>query len=544
MKRIPLSALALAGLLAVFLSARVRAAGGDLYEADFSSGVIYRFAPSGARSIFVSGLGGPEGLAFDSNGNLFISETGSGIIHKFATDGSQTTFASGLNGPASLVFDATGNLFDAEFFGGVIFKFTPDGERTTFATALNGPANLIFDSSGNLFEADFHSGTIFRFTPGGTRTTFASNVGEPHGLAFDSGGNLFVADFQGGTILRFTPSGTRTTFASGLNGPHGITFDQSGNLFTADFNTGNIFRFTPNGTRTTFATGLVNPANLLFEPSRASANNLLNLSTRAFVGTNTGVLIGGFILQGATPVTVVLRAIGPSLAARGVSDALEDPFIQLFDASGTLLASNDDWQNGPDAAAIQRLGLAPTDAHESAIRASLPSGAYTVVVSGVGDATPVGGFQPGITGIGLVEIYDLQQTGSRAGNIATRGTVLSGDSVMIAGCIIGGNQTKELILRAIGPSLRDRGVGDALANPALELFNSNGASLASNDDWQQGPDAATIQSRGFAPPSPLESALLVTVPPGAFTAIERPAPQDSGIGLIEIYDMTPISSAH
>ena len=544
MKRISFRAFALASLLAFFFSPGVTAASGDLYEADFTSGVIYRFAPSGARSIFVSGLNGPEGLAFDSNGNLFISETGSGIIRKFATDGSQTSFASGLDGPASLVFDSAGNLFDADFFGGVIYKFTPNGARTTFATALNGPANLIFNSSGDLFEADFHSGTIFRFTPGGSRTTFASNVGEPHGLAFDSGGNLFVADFQGGTILRFTPSGTRTTFASGLSGPHGITFDPSGNLFTADYHSGNIFRFTPNGARTTFASGLVNPANLLFEPPRASANNLLNLSTRAFVGTNTGVLIGGFILQGATPTTVVLRAIGPSLAALGVSDALEDPFIQLFDGSGTLLSSNDNWQSGPDAAAIQRIGLAPTDAHESAIRATLPAGAYTAVVSGVGDATPVGGLQPGLMGVGLMEIYDLQQTGSRAGNIATRGSVLSGESVMIAGCIIGGNQTKELILRAIGPSLRDLGVSDALANPALELFNSNGASVASNDDWQQGPDAATIQSRGFAPQSPLESALLVTVPPGAFTAIERPAPQDSGVGLIEIYDMTPLSSAH
>lgn len=528
-------------LTVILSAAQLQAAAGDVFEADFSSGIIYRFAPNGSRTVFVSGLNGPEGLAFDSNGNLFLSETGPGIIHKFATDGSQTTFASGLNGPASLVFDAGGNLFDAEFFGGVIYRFTPDGTRTTFATGLNGPANLVFDSSGNLFEADFQSGTIFRFTPDGTRSTFATGVGRPHGLAFDSGGNLFVADFQGGTILRFTPSGTRTTFASGLNGPHGIAFDQSGNLFSADYNTGNVFKFTPDGTKTTFTTGLANPANLLFEPPRASAENLLNLSTRAFVGTDTGVLIGGFILQGTTSSTLVLRAIGPSLAARGVNDALEDPFIQLFDSSGTLLASNDNWQSGPDAAAIERLGLAPSDSHESAIRATLPAGAYTAVVRGVGDATPVGGFQPGLTGVGLVELYDLQQTTSRAANIATRGTVLSGESVMIAGCIIGGSQSKELIVRAIGPSLRDQGVGDALANPALELFNANGASIASNDDWQQGADAATIESRGFAPASPLESALLVMVPPGNFTAIERPAPQESGIGLIEIYDMTPAS---
>ena len=100
-----------------------------------------------------------------------------------------------------------------------------------------------------------------------------------------------------------------------------------GNLFEADYHSGNIYKFASDGTRTTFATGLNNPANLLFEPPApaTNANNLLNLSTRAFVGTETGVLIGGFILQGTNSSTVVLRAIGPSLIARGVSDALEDP---------------------------------------------------------------------------------------------------------------------------------------------------------------------------------------------------------------------------
>ncbi|HVF71323.1 MAG TPA: NHL repeat-containing protein [Chthoniobacterales bacterium] len=532
-------------LFALFpaLPATLFAAAGDLFEADFSSGIIYRFTPGGTRTVYASGFNGPEGLAFDTSGNLFLSETGTGIIYKFGTDGTQTIFASGLNGPASLVFDSAGNLFDADFFGGVIYKFAPNGSRTTFATGLNGPANLAFNSAGDLFEADFQTGTIFRFTPGGTKTIFASNVGRPHGLAFDSNGNLFVADFQGGTILRFTPAGARTSFASGLSGPHGINFDSSGNLFSADYNTGNIYRFAPNGSRTTFASGLSNPGNVLFEPSRASANNLLNLSTRALVGTQSGVLIGGFILQGSTPSTVIVRGIGPSLAASGVTDALEDPHLELFDSAGNPVTANDNWQTGPDAAPIQRTGLAPGNSKEAAFRTTLSAGAYTVVLKGVGDATQVGGSQPGLTGIGLVEIYDLQQTSGRAGNIATRGTVLSGDNVMIAGSIVGGSQNKEVLVRAIGPSLKDLGVNDALENPVLELFNGNGTSIATNDDWQQGPDAATIESRGFAPGSPLEAALLVTVPPGSFTAIERPSPQDSGVGLIEIYDMTPAPGA-
>jgi sugar lactone lactonase YvrE len=517
---------------------------GDLFEADFSSGNIYKFDPSGGRKTFASGLHDPEGMAHDADGNFYVSETATGVINKFTPDGTRSTFASGLNGPASLVFDESSNLFDADFFGNVIYKFTPDGARSTFATGLNGPANLIFNSLGELFVADFQSGNIYKFTAGGVRTTFATATGNPHGLAFDGAGNLFVANFQGGTILKFTPGGFRTTFAMGLNGPHGIAFNATGDLFAADYNSGTIFRFTPSGTRSTFALGLSNPANLQFEPPRdvTTANNLLNLSTRAFVGTETGVLIGGFILQGAASSTIVIRAIGPSLTAGGVSDALEDPFLEIYDSAGTLLFSNDNWQSGPDAASIQAAGLAPDSPLEAALRVTLPAGAYTAIVRGVGDSTVVGGMQPGLTGVALVELYDLQLSENRAANISTRGNVLAGDSVMIAGCIIGGTEAKELIFRALGPSLRDRGVSDALGNPQLQVISAEGVVLAANDDWEDGADAAIIASAGLGPESPLEAAVHAILSPGPYTAIASPAPQDSGIGLIEVYDLTPFPS--
>jgi sugar lactone lactonase YvrE len=535
-----LSAFAFVLALASF-SSNLVAAPGDLFVPDFTSGIVHKYAPDGAHSVFASGLNGPEGVVNDGAGFLFLSETGTGIIHRYAPNGTRTTFASGLNGPASLVFDSAGNLFDADFFGNTIYKFTPDGTRTTFATGLNGPANLLFDSAGNLLVANFFAGTVLKFAPNGTRTTYASGLGQPHGLAFDSAGSLFVADFEGGRILKFNyPNNQSTNFATGLNGPHGINFDPSGNLFEADYHSGIIYRFTPSGTRSTFASGLVNPDNIHFQPP---ANNLLNLSTRSFVGTQTGVLIGGFILQGSATSTVVVRAIGPSLSAFGVNDALEDPSLEVFDASQNSLGSNDNWQNGPDAASIQAAGLAPSHPLESAVRITLPAGSYTAVVKGVGDATVVGGFQPGLTGVGVVELYDLQQSPNRAGNIATRGTVLSGQNVMIAGCIIGAGQSKVVIARGIGPSLRNFGVNDALDNPRLQLFNANGAELAANDDWQQGSDASAIQGLGLAPSSSLEAALMATLSPGSYTAVESPAPNDGGIGLIEIYDMAPFDPA-
>jgi sugar lactone lactonase YvrE len=511
-----------------FLSlSRLEAAAGDLFEADFSSGNIYRFAPTGSRAVYTTGLSGPEGLAFDKNGNLFVSETGTGRINKFATDGTQSIFASGLNGPASLVFDAAGNLFDADFFGGIIYKFTPNGTKTIFATGLNGPANLVFDSSGALLEADFRSGNIFRFTPTGTRSTLASNVGSPHGLAFDASGNLFVADFQGGTILRFTPSGTRSTFAAGLNGPHGLVFDAAGNLFSADYNSGNIYKFTPAGTRSTFASGLRNPANLLFQPARVSANNLVNLSTRASVQTGPGVTIGGFIVTGTASKQVVVRGLGPTLTQKGVTDpVLADPFLSLRDGNSTLLWNNNDWKDSQQAE-IQATGLAPPNDLESAIVRTVAPGNYTAILSGRNDTT----------GIGLVEVYDVA-TGALAEltNVSTRAFVGTDQNVAIGGFITsGGNGSTQIVVRGLGPTLAQKGVTDpVLADPFLSLRDGNGNPLWNNNDWKDS-QQAEIQATGLAPPNDLESAIVRTVAPGNYTAILLGRNGTTGIGLVEIY---------
>ena len=392
-------------------SSHADAAAGDIYETDFSSGTIFKFSPSGARTTFATGLNGPEGMAFDRNGNFFVTDTGTGRIFKYAPNGARIIFASGLNGPAALAFDSAGNLFDAEFFGNVIYRFTANGTRTTFATGVNGPASLAFDSAGRLLVADFHSGTIFRYNTNGTRAIFASGLNQPHGLVFDAAGNLFEADFGSGRIYRFTPTGVRTIFASGLHGPHGLAFDAAGNLFEADYNNAAIYKFAPGGARTTFATGLRNPGSVIVDRTTPSANNLLNLSTRALVATQTGVLIAGFVLQGSHPITLILRGIGPSLASSGISNPLLDPIIELHNGSGALLATNNNWGTGPNAATIRARGLAPSDARESALLATLNAGSYSVVMRGINDSL----------GVGLVELFDLEQTTARASNISSRG---------------------------------------------------------------------------------------------------------------------------
>ena len=264
--------------------------------------------------------------------------------------------------------------------------------------------------------------------------------------------------------------------------------------------------------------------------SSVNASVLQNISTRGFVGTGDNVLIGGFIIQGSQPATVIVRAIGYSLSAFGVTNGLSDPVITVFNSNNQQVATNDDWFTSADGPTIASYRLDPPDSIESALILTLNPGSYTAVVRGYTDSQT-----PPSTGVALFELYDLHTTGGRAGNVATRGQVGVGGSVLIGGFIIGGSQSKQVIVRALGPST---GVANALADPALELHSANGTTLQSNDNWQQGPDAATISSKGFAPSDSRESALLATLSPGSYTAIVQGANGLTGVGLVEVYDLS------
>jgi hypothetical protein len=263
--------------------------------------------------------------------------------------------------------------------------------------------------------------------------------------------------------------------------------------------------------------------------STTPAPNLVNLSTRALVGTGGNVVIGGFIIQGSQPATVILRGIGNSLPAFGITNALSDPVIELHGASGTI-ATSDDWIDDSWASTIASYHLEPSNSRESAILATLNPGSYTVVLQAFdnGDGN--------LTGTGLIELYDLHTSGGRAGNISTRGLVSGGNQVLIGGFIVGGNQTKDVVVRALGPST---GLSGALSDPTVELRDAGGSLVATNDNWGTDPSAPQIQSEGLAPGNPSESALQVTLNPGSYTAIVRSANGNSGVGLVEIYDLSP-----
>ncbi|MBA2242398.1 MAG: matrixin family metalloprotease, partial [Chthoniobacterales bacterium] len=261
--------------------------------------------------------------------------------------------------------------------------------------------------------------------------------------------------------------------------------------------------------------------------------NLVNLSTRAFVSTGDRVLIGGFIIQGSQPATVVLRALGHSLAGRGVDNPLTDPVLELRNSNGALLGDNDDWLSSADAASIAGYHLDPSNSLESALLRTLNPGKYTAIVKAFD------GNNGDTTGVGLVELYDLHISGGRAGNISTRAQVLTGDNVMIAGFIIGGSQPKEVVIRGLGPSLTAANVANALPDPTMEVRDAAGNLILANDDWEADANAGRVRAARLAPSQTREAALYANLSPGSYTTVMRGFENATGIGLIDVYDLTP-----
>jgi N-acetylneuraminic acid mutarotase len=255
---------------------------------------------------------------------------------------------------------------------------------------------------------------------------------------------------------------------------------------------------------------------------------LANISTRAFVQTGDNVMIGGLIVTGSGPKKLILRAIGPSLSDFGIADALQDPVLELHDSTGALIASNNNWMDASNRQAMLDSGLAPSHNLESAILTTLNPGAYTAVIRGVNNGT----------GTAVVEAYDLDLTASsKFGNISTRAFAQTGNDVMIGGLIITGSGSEIVVVRAIGPSLTQLGVANALADPMLELRDRNGALIASNDNWIAAPNKQAIIDSSLAPGKNLESAILTSLNPGSYTAIVRGANNGVGVAVVEVFGL-------
>jgi len=424
-------------------------------------------------------------------------------FYNTATGNNRAIWALGLRNPFTFAFQP-----------GTTRLFINDVGQSTWEEINDGIAGSNYGwptTEGPTSNPAFRS-PIYYYGHGTTNTTGCAIVGgafyNPPVAQFPSTytGKYFFADLCSGWIRVFDPTaGTATGFATGISSPVDLHVGPDGALYyLAQGSGGQVFRVTA-------------------LPAQA-----LNISGRARVEAGQGVVISGFIVTGTTPKRVGLRALGPSLANFGVSGPLADPIIQLNRGDGSLVMVNDNWKNTQQAE-ITGAGLAPPDDREAALIAMLAAGNYTAIVSG----------KNGGTGIALAEVYDLDQAAdSRLANISTRATVGTGSNVLIGGFITGSKiGATRVAIRALGPSLQQFGIVNPLPDPRLELHDANGALVASNDNWQSDAgQAALITDYGLAPPDNLESAIAISLAPAPYTAIVSGKNNQTGIGLIEIYD--------
>jgi autotransporter-associated beta strand protein len=415
------------------------------------------------------------------------------------------------------------------------------------ATIAPGQSAGTLSVSGNV---TFNAGTTFTIEIGGLGA-LADKLSATGTVSLGAG----INNLTGSLINGFAPSpGQVFTIIQTTGGLTG-TFAQSspinisGTLFQIVYNANNVLLVAQGGaspTPTATATATPTPtATITPTPAPTATPNstatptptatptatpsLGNISTRLRVQAGDNVLIGGMIATGTADKKVIIRAIGPTLTDFGVPGALQDPTLELFQGD-IPVASNDDWVSSPQQAQIASSGFAPGKDAESAIIATLtPNQNYTAVVRG----------KNGQTGIGVVEAFDLDQAAaSKLGNISTRGFVDLDDNVMIAGLIVGPSNAGSLnvLVRALGPTLGDFGVQGFLADPTLDLVNSNGVVIRSNDSWQSA-QAGLIQAAGLAPTHDEEAALVETLAPGAYTAVVRGSGRTTGVGLVEVYNI-------
>ncbi len=465
-------------------------------------------------------------------------------------------------------------------------------EHNTQSSTVFGHANA--RGAVAVGAAAYFNTTQFGVSPP-VLNSFSSRGGTP--VMFDLAGNrLAVADPRAGKPEIVAPDGTDTTFfGTDIDGngfpnffgtsaaaPHAAAVAALARQLRPSSGPAEVYALLENSAIDMGVPGFDNDSGFGLIQADATLvifppDGLANLSTRGSVLTGDNVMIGGFIIEGANPKTVLIRARGPSLggAPFSIPGTQGNPFLRIFSGS-TSIAQNDDWQTtdplcasmglvcgGP--AEIAATGLDPCRpnpgqsasppgcAQEAAILITLAPGAYTAIQSGVG----------GATGVGLIEVFEIDggASSSKLTNISTRGRVDTGDNVMIGGFIIEGANPKTVLIRARGPSLGGApfSIPGTLGNPFLRIF-SGSTSIAQNDDWQTtdplcasmglvcgGP--AEIATTGLDPcrPNPgqstsppgcaQEAAILITLAPGAYTAIQSGVGGAIGVGLIEVFDM-------
>jgi sugar lactone lactonase YvrE len=534
----------------------------------------------------------PAALAVDSNGNVYVADTvtfnglsvyGNNMIRKITPGGVVTTLAGAP-------YFSGGGPFPSQ---SVPYNLSTDG--TGAAARFFNPLGIAVDTKGYVYVADSGNDTIRRVTPDGVVTTLAGSAGvlgsqdgagaaarfnSPYGIAVDSSGNLFVADSRNNTIRVGTSNATLSVVAEPsfaslpasqvIAGNGTVVFRASSNTTPAPsyqwyFDGAPIAGAIQPTLLVTGATGAnagyydcvatnslgVTTANsaTLTVISTPDPGRLINISVRSAVGQGGNVLIGGFVVGGADTtggLPVLVRASGPALTQFGVPGVLPDPELQLSGAGGLAL-TNSGWagsaQVSETAAAVGAFTWMDPTSKDAALVETLSGGPYTALISGVS----------GDTGVALIEVYDATAQGAystttpRLINISGRAQVGTGASILIAGFVIGGTTSETVLIRAAGPAIAASpfGVSGTLRDPDLQLYAAKGDGtatlLAANIGWGGDPQvsttAASVGAFSWGTAASADSALIVTLAPGAYIAEVSGAGGDTGVALVEVYEV-------
>jgi uncharacterized delta-60 repeat protein len=510
-----------------------------------------------------NGINNPAALALalQSDGRIIVGGQFTQVdltlrnnLARLNTNGSvDLSFDPGPNGPSgdvnAIVIQPDGRIV----IGGTFIGYNGFARGGVARVLGDGALDLTFDSGvgtgGSVFALALqHNGQIVlggRFTQySGTNRTFIARVFGDGSLdfGFNPVPNSWVQSLAvepddrilvGGFFIDINTVGRNRIARLNTNGSVDLTFDPGAGCVGALTNDATqvrsialqqFGRILAGGIFTSYDNQLRDNIVRLFD----NAVSFQNLSARAHVFTGERILIAGFIIEGSENKTLLIRGMGPSLASFGVPAPLADPTLSLFDHTGALIATNDNWKQTQQTQ-IQATGLAPPNDLEAAILVTLSPGAYTAFLQG----------KAMTTGIGLAEVYDVDpNANAQPTNLSARAFVGTGSDVLIGGTIIGGNSAslQRVLVRALGPSLASAGIATPLANPTLSLRDANGNVIANNDNWKDS-QQADIAATGKAPSNDLESGVLALLAPGNYTAIVAGKNGTTGVALIEFYNL-------
>lgn len=474
-----------------------------------------------------------------------------------------TLKVNGAGGDGSPNGSPTATIYRGSYSGsthGGLFSFSigSDGKASLFAYSTE-PAGTIFQQTDISVAAD---GSFSVVGSGGT-PTLSGRVAETGVSGTFPGGTFIGPVVVAGSNPRFPSAifrggltGASGSSATATVGADGTIFIIASNGTTSDAASGTIgsngaFSLTsPSGHRFagsyTAATGTVGgvitgPAlNTGFVLGLAKGR-LLNISSRAVAGSGNNVLIAGFRVFGAGSRELLIRGVGPSLENFGLTGVIANPNLSIYNSAGAVLATNDNWTSDTAmSSAVSRVSafaMVPNSA-DAAVLTTLQPGNYTAVLGGG-------------TGIGLIEIYDAgagSESGVMLSNLSTRGQVGTNDKIMITGFVVGGDQPRNFLIRAVGPTLAnvDASLGAAaLKDPRLTLLSGSRV-VRENDDWNVGDTAATVATYtprvgAFAlPAGSKDAAIAVTLNPGAYTVQVSGVGATTGVVLVEVYDVSAV----